>query len=160
MRIYLEKAKLILADRVLDDAPPLGFVLLFTVAHFIVVTTFGAWRRLHFSQGLLVEGAAVILIGLFVAQAILAHPNRMYAMPVGAALLMLLGAMLEFCCRSAVILLAQIRMKESVERIRDRIALPSADNAKAQTRSIDTRTRREAGDSGCFTPTVEARRYR
>src|SRR3981081_4233047 len=70
MRIYLEKAKLILADRVLDDAPPLGFVLLFTVAHFIVVTTFGVWRRINFSQVLLMEGAAITLIGLFVVQAI------------------------------------------------------------------------------------------
>jgi hypothetical protein len=137
MRIYLEKAKLILADRVLDDAPTLGFVLLFTVAHFIVVTTFGVWRRINFSQGLLMEGAAITLIGLFVVQAILAHPNRMYAMPVGGALLVLLGATLEFCCRSAVIFLAQIRTKEAVEGIEDRITRPSADIAKAQTRSID-----------------------
>jgi hypothetical protein len=137
MRIYLEKAKLIFADRILDDAPPLGFVLLFTVAHFIVVTTSGVWRRINFSQGLLMEGAAITLIGLFVIQAILAHPNRMYAMPVGGALLVLLGAMLEFCCRSAVIFLAQIRTKEAVERIRNRIARPSADIAKAQTRSMD-----------------------
>jgi heme A synthase len=109
----------------------------FTVAHFIVVTTFGVWRRINFSQGLLMEGAAITLIGLFVVQAILAHPNRMYAMPVGGALLVLLGATLEFCCRSAVIFLAQIRTKEAVEGIEDRITRPSADIAKAQTRSID-----------------------
>jgi hypothetical protein len=138
MRIYFEKAKLILADRILDTAPPLGVVLLFTVAHFVVVTAFGVWRRINFSHGLLVEGAAITLIGLFVVQAILAHPNRMYAMPVGGALVVLLGAMLEFCWRFAVILLAQIRTKEAAEQIRDRIALPSAGNAKAQTRSIDT----------------------
>jgi hypothetical protein len=152
VRIYFEKAKLILADRILDTAPPLGFVLIFTVTHFVVVTAFRVWGRIDFSQGLLVEGAAIILIGLFVAQAILAHPNRMYAMPVGGALLVLLGAMLEFCCRSTVILLAQIRTKEAVERIRDRVALPSADNAKAQTRSIDTRARQKAGDSRLFHP--------
>ncbi|MEA2912685.1 MAG: hypothetical protein QOJ15_4766, partial [Bradyrhizobium sp.] len=70
-------------------------------------------------------------------QAILAHPNRMCAMPVGGALVVLLGAVLEFCWRFAVILLAQIRTKEAAERIRDRIARPSADIAKAQTRSID-----------------------
>jgi hypothetical protein len=138
MRIYFEKAKLILADRILDTAPPLGLVLLFTLAHFVVVTAFGVWRRMNFSHGLLLEGAAITLIGLFVVQAILAHPNRMYAMPVGAALVMLLGAMLEFCCRSAAIFLTQIRPKEAAKRIRDRIALPSAENAKAQTRSIDT----------------------
>ena len=138
MRIYFEKAKLILADRILDIAPPLGVVLLFTVAHFVVVTAFGVWRRINFSHGLLVEGSAITLIGLFVVQAILAHPNRMYAMPVGGALVVLLGAMLEFCWRFAVILLAQIRTKEATEQIRDRIALPSAGNAKAQMRSIDT----------------------
>jgi hypothetical protein len=138
MRIYFEKAKLILADRILDTAPPLGLVLLFTLAHFVVVTAFGVWRRMNFSHGLLLEGAAITLIGLFVVQAILAHPNRMYAMPVGAALVMLLGALLEFCCRSAAIFLTQIRPKEAAKRIRDRIALPSAENAKAQTRSIDT----------------------
>jgi hypothetical protein len=101
-RIYLEKAKLILADRILDAAPPLRLVLLFTVAHFVVVGAFSVWRRINVSQGLLVEGAAIALIGLFVVQAILAHPNRMYAMPMGAVLLILLGTMLEFSCRFAV----------------------------------------------------------
>jgi hypothetical protein len=138
MRIYFVKARLILADPILDTAPPLGIVLLFTVAHFVAATAFGWWRRINFSQGLLVEGAAIALIGLFIVQAILAHPNRMYAMPMGAALLMLLGAMLELCCRFAVIFLAQIRTKEAPERIRDRIALPSAEIPKAQTRSIET----------------------
>jgi hypothetical protein len=139
IRIYFEKAKLILADRILDAAPPLGFVLLFTIAHFVVVTTFGVWRRINFSQGLLLQGAAITLIGLFVVQAILAHPNRMYAMPVGGALVMLLGATLEFFCRSAVIFLAQIRKKEAADRIRDRITLPSVENAKTEPRSIDAK---------------------
>jgi hypothetical protein len=83
----------------------------------VVVTSFGAWRRINFSHGLLLESAAIILIGLFVAQAIFAHPNRMYAMPIGAALLMLLGAMLEFCVRSAVTF---------AKWTRTRTALPSA----------------------------------
>jgi hypothetical protein len=117
IRIYFEKAKLILADHILDAAPPLGLVLLFTVAHLVVVTAFGAWRRINFPHGLLLESAAIILIGLFVAQAIFAHPNRMYAMPIGAALLMLLGAMLEFCVRSAVTF---------AKWTRTRTALPSA----------------------------------
>jgi hypothetical protein len=116
LRIYFEKARLILADRILDSAPPLGLVLVFTVVHLVLVTTFGMWKRIDFYQGLLIEGAAIVFIVLFVAQAMLAHPNRMFAMPVGAALLMLLGAMLEFCCRFAMVLLRRLERKEVMVR--------------------------------------------
>lgn len=105
MRIYIEKTRLLLADRILDSAPPLGFVLILAVAHFMAATLLGLWSRFEFSQGLLVEGAAFVLIGLFVAQAILALPSRMYAMPAGVALLLLFGVMLEFGIRWAMHLL-------------------------------------------------------
>lgn len=107
MRIYVEKAKLLLEDRILDWAPPLALVLVFTMAHLLVATAFGIWRRIDFSQGLLVEGAALVFIGFFVAQGILAHPGRFFAMPVGAALLMIFGALLEFGCRLAMALVAR-----------------------------------------------------
>jgi len=111
MRIYVEKARLILADSILDLAPPLGVALIIALGHFIAATALGLWRRIGFSQGLLVEGAVIVLIGLFVAQAILADPNRMYAMPLGAALVMLLGVLVEFFGRAAVILLSRSKRK-------------------------------------------------
>ncbi|MGD9881852.1 MAG: hypothetical protein AB7F22_16540 [Reyranella sp.] len=112
MRIYLEKAKHILADDILDDAPPLAIVLIVAVAHFVVLTVLGLWRRIDFYQGALVEGAALVLIGLFIAQAILAHHSRMFAMPIGIALLVLLGVLLESCWRAAVALLAPLRTRQ------------------------------------------------
>ncbi len=111
MRIYFEKAKLVLADPILDSAPPLAFVLVLAMAHLVGAAAFGMWRRLGFSQGFLIEGAALMLIGLFVAQAIVAHQTRMFAMPIGAALLLLLGVMLEFCCRAGLTFLSQGRMR-------------------------------------------------
>ena len=79
------------------------------MVHFAVMTAFGAWRRIGFAQGALIEGAALALIGLFVLQAILASHDRMFAMPIGAALLILLGVLLEFGARSAVVLVTQAR---------------------------------------------------
>jgi hypothetical protein len=46
-----------------------------------------------------------VFIGLFVAQAILASPDRGYAMPAGAAILTLIGVLLGFVLRTAWALL-------------------------------------------------------
>jgi hypothetical protein len=108
-RIYLEKARLFLSDPVLEPAPPLGVVLLLGLVHFLAAIAFGAWNRLRFPQGAVLEGAALAFIGLFFAQAILASPARGYAMPVGAAILILGGVLLDFCAR-AVWLLVQARL--------------------------------------------------
>lgn len=112
-RIYLEKARHILADRILDSAPPLAIVLGIAVAHFVALTMFRVWRHIGFSQGALIEGAALVLIGLFIVQAILAHHNRMFAMPIGVALLILLGVLLESCWRAALALLAPLRTRQA-----------------------------------------------
>lgn len=117
MRIYFEKAKLILADSIVEPGLPLGVILILTLGHFVASTRFGAWRRTNFSQGLLIEGAAVILIGFFVAQAVLAHPARLFAMPMAAALLMLFGVMLESLFRLAVVYLAPNWDKEAVKPV-------------------------------------------
>jgi hypothetical protein len=110
MRIYLEKARRILSDRILDSAPPLALVLLLAIAHVLVATAFGLWSRICYSQGLLLEGAALVIICLFVVQAILATPDRLYTMPMGPALLMLAGVWAEFLGRSALLLrVAQVR---------------------------------------------------
>ena len=113
LRIYLEKAKHIFSDRILDAAPPLAVVLIVAVAHFVLLAVSSVWRRIDFHQGALIEGAALVLIGLFIAQAILAHHNRMFAMPIGIALLMLLGVLLESCWRAAVALLAPLRNRQA-----------------------------------------------
>jgi len=104
MRIYLEKARRILADRILDSAPPLAVVLLSAFALFLAAAAFGLWSRIGYSQGLLLGGAALVIICLFVVQAILATPDRLYSMPMGPALLMLAGVSLEFLGRSALLL--------------------------------------------------------
>lgn len=111
LRIYLEKTRLILVESVLDSAPALWVSLVIAISHFVVLTVFGGWRRIDFPQAVLIEGTALVLIGLFIAQAILAHQNRVFAMPIGAALLLLLGAMVEVCWRYAVLLVGQHRAR-------------------------------------------------
>lgn len=108
-RIYFEKARLILADPILEPGPPLGVLLLLGLGHFVAATALGLWRRVHFLPGALVEAAALIFIGLFVAQAILATPARGYAMPAGAAVLALVGVLFGFFSR-AVWALAKARL--------------------------------------------------
>jgi hypothetical protein len=81
-------------------------VLLLALAHILAATAFGLWSRIGYSQGLLLGGAALVIICLFVAQAILATPDRLYSMPVGPALLMLAGVSAEFFGRSAFLLRA------------------------------------------------------
>jgi hypothetical protein len=111
-RIFMEKARLILTDRVLDSAPPLWIVLALALAHVVLATIYDIWRRIGFGQGLIVEGLSLAFVGLFVLQGIVAHPNRMFAVPAGAFLLVLLGVMLEFFCRAAwVRLLASPRLQ-------------------------------------------------
>ncbi len=63
----------------------------------LAATAFGAWQRLDFRQGLVIEGVAVAFAGLFLAQAMAALPSHNYAMPVNAFVLVLLGVIVEFC---------------------------------------------------------------
>jgi hypothetical protein len=119
MRIYLEKARRILADRVLDSAPPLAVVLLLALALFSAATAFGLWSRIGYSQGLLLGGAALVIICLFVAQAILATPDRLYSMPMGPALLMLAGVSAELVGRSALLLRAADVRRSSPDSLAD-----------------------------------------
>jgi hypothetical protein len=108
-RIYIEKAKLILSDPILHPGPPLGVIFLIGLGHFVVATTLGLWRRIRFAPGALLEGAALVFIGLFVAQGILASPARGYAMPAGAAILALVGILLGFFGRSAWLFIHRLR---------------------------------------------------
>jgi hypothetical protein len=75
-RIYVEKARLILADPVVEPGLPLGVILLVGLCHLVVARAFDLWSKVKFPQGALLEGAALVFICFFVAQAILASPDR------------------------------------------------------------------------------------
>ena len=59
----------------------------------------GAWGRIGFPQGFVIEGIALAFLGLFLAQAMVALPSQTYAMPANAFVLVLLGAIVEFFVR-------------------------------------------------------------
>lgn len=98
-RIYLEKAWMLLGTPTLYPGPPFGIVLAIALVHVLLATAFGAWQRLDFKQGLVIEGVAVTFAGLFLAQAMAALPSHNYAMPVNAFVLVLLGVIVEFFAR-------------------------------------------------------------
>jgi hypothetical protein len=99
-RIYLEKAWLLLGRPTLYPGPPFGVVLLIGLIHFVAATALGAWRRLGFVQGLVVESVAAAFLLLFLAQAMAALPSHTYAMPANAFVLVLLGVIVEFFVRA------------------------------------------------------------
>jgi len=99
-RIYLEKAWLLLSTPTLYPGPPFGIVLLIGLIHLLAATALGAWRRLDFVQGLVVESVAVAFLLLFLAQAMAALPSHTYAMPANAFVLVLLGVIVEFFVRA------------------------------------------------------------
>ena len=102
-RIYFEKARLILCDPVVEPGLPLGIILLVGLCHLVVAGAFDLWSKVGFPQGALLEGAALVFICFFVAQAILASPDRQFAMPVGAAILTLVGILFGFHLRAAYV---------------------------------------------------------
>ena len=99
-RIYWEKAVRLLIVPTLQPGPPFGLVLLIGLAHLLAATWFGAWRRVGFPQGLEIESVSLAFLGLFLAQAILALPSHLYAVPVNAFILVLSGAIVEFSARA------------------------------------------------------------
>ena len=99
VRIYLEKAWMLLGTPTLHPGPPFGIVLAIALVHLLASMVFGAWQRLDFRQGLVIEGVAVAFAGLFLAQAMAALPSHSYAMPVNAFVLVLLGVIVEFFAR-------------------------------------------------------------
>jgi hypothetical protein len=102
MRIYLDKAWRLLSTPTLYPGPPFGIVLLLALGHLAIATALGAWRRLGFLQGLVIESVAVAFVGLFLAQAMVALPSQTYAMPVNAFVLVLLGVIVEFFGRAVL----------------------------------------------------------
>lgn len=99
-RIYAVKAGLMLERPTIHPGPPLGLVVAVALAHFLVLTAFGWWRRIDFRQGLVVEVVALAFLGLFVAQGMVAMPSHMYILPVNAFVLVLAGVMVESILRA------------------------------------------------------------
>ena len=99
-RIYAEKAWRLLAVPTLYPGPPFGIVLLVGLLHLAAATTLGAWRRIGFVQGQIIESVALAFLGLFLAQAMVALPSQTYAMPANAFVLVLLGVIVEFFARA------------------------------------------------------------
>lgn len=108
-RIYWEKALQLLAVPTMQPGPPFGIVLAIGLMHLLLATWFGLWRRVGFPQGLPIEAVSVAFLGLFLAQAILALPSHMYAVPVNAFILVLSGAIIEFVARGLWTLAARHR---------------------------------------------------
>ena len=99
-RIYWEKAVRLLSVPTLQPGPPFGLVLAIGLAHLLAAAWFGAWRRVGLPEGLEIEAVSLAFLGLFLAQAILALPSQMYAVPVNAFILVLFGAIVEFAARA------------------------------------------------------------
>ena len=110
-RIYLKKAETILADSIIEPGLPLAVVLTVVIAHLLLATYFRAWRAIAFPQGFTVEFIVLVFIGFFVAQAILGHPSRLYAFPVGPLIVVLLGSLADFGCRWLWVVSAPARVR-------------------------------------------------
>lgn len=101
LRIYVRKGALLLASDTLGG-PPFGVLLGLALLHLVVATALGAWPRIGFVQGLVVESIAVAFLLLFLAQAMAALPDHTYAMPANAFLVLAIGAVSEFFLRAAL----------------------------------------------------------
>ena len=108
-RIYWEKALQLLTVPTMQPGPPFGIVLAIGLVHLLAATWFGLWRRVGFPQGLPIEAVSLAFLGLFLAQAILALPSHLYAVPVNAFILVLFGAIVEFVARGLWTLAASHR---------------------------------------------------
>jgi len=84
----------------LYPGPPFGVMLLIGLIHLVAATALGAWQRIGFVQGLVIEIVAVAFLLLFLAQAMAALPSHTYAMPANAFVLVLLGVIVEFFVRA------------------------------------------------------------
>jgi hypothetical protein len=98
MRIYLEKAWLLLSAQTMSG-PPFGVYLLLGIVHLLLATWAGAWPRIGFLQGLVIEAVSLSYLLLFLAQAMVAMPSQTYAMPANAFIVLTLGVLAEFFLR-------------------------------------------------------------
>lgn len=96
IRIYAVKLGILLADSVIEPALPLGLLLALAILIQLIE------RRRHWRAGehggetrLAITLVAMALIGLIMAQAMLATPTRLYTMPIGPLILVLAGIAVE-----------------------------------------------------------------
>jgi hypothetical protein len=100
VRIYLKKSGQVLEQRYPEWAPPLWSLLLVAIVLLRLARKRDSWRQVEFDQGSTIVIVALAFIGFFIAQGVAAHPDRQYAAPISVFVLLLLGAALEFFCRS------------------------------------------------------------
>ena len=92
LRIYLEKCRLILEDRIPDFLPPLWlFLPLLALVHWWSNGRAASCGSAACNKRLAINLVSVAFVGLFVAQAVLAYHTRFYAAPVGAFVIVMLG---------------------------------------------------------------------
>ena len=98
LHVYLAKAAAILGDSLLEPAPPLWLSIM-AVAGFVLLT-WPQWPKLDFDPGRFIMIVCLAFVALFVAQAILTFPSRLYAFPAARLLLVLLACAVEFVART------------------------------------------------------------
>lgn len=95
-RIYFEKLRLILNDRIPDFFPtPWLFLMLVVTVHWLANGRAASCGSTSCDKRLAINLVSLSFVGLFVAQAILAYPTRFYAAPIGAFMIVMLGVAIE-----------------------------------------------------------------
>lgn len=96
LRIYAAKLLIFLDSRILDSAPPLGVFLALVAGIHLVANGMRLSRGSEASDiRLALTLVTLAFVGLYVLQAILTHATRFFAMPVGALMVVLVGAGIE-----------------------------------------------------------------
>lgn len=91
-RVYFEKMWVILGNRILDSAPaPWLFFTLVVAIHWLANGRAASCGSAGCDKRLAINVICLSFTGLFVAQAILAHPTRFYSAPIGVFMLVTLG---------------------------------------------------------------------
>ncbi len=97
VRIYVEKLKLMVADHIFGEGhPALGTMLALFVA-IQLVAGYRQWTAGDRASDmrLAINVIALGFVGLFVVQGVLATPTRLYSLPLGPFVLVLLGVAIE-----------------------------------------------------------------
>ncbi len=91
-RIYFAKLWLILGDKIPDFFPPVWlFLALAMPIHWLANGRAASSGSPNRDKRLAINLVSLSFVGLFVAQAMLSHPTRFYAAPIGAFTIVMLG---------------------------------------------------------------------
>ncbi len=96
IRIYAVKSQKILKRRFPEWAPPL-WLMIISSCTLLIVGYRRSVRRDEYAFGAtsIVVVIALVFIGMFIAQGVLAHPSRQYAHPIGGFVLLIFAASFE-----------------------------------------------------------------